>query len=165
VGKHKRLLLVCAVLAVVLAGLGIHALVAQQVQPQQQVNPVQWNQPGNPFTLQTAFAQQANGTTGTVATTIAALAGKTIYLTGLEVTGTGATAATVSTVTVVNSSTTIGNYYVIVPAGATSSITPLIIEFTTPLVALAPGTSMVVQATAFGAGATNVGVSVHGYYQ
>lgn len=94
--------------------------------------------------------------------TLPGAAGKTTYLTGFEVTGAGATAAQVNTVTV-TAGTTVKHYVLVIPAGATTSITPLIVEFTKPVPASAAATAITVATASFGAGNTASCISAHGY--
>lgn len=105
----------------------------------------------------------AVGANALITSTLPAAPGLTTYLTGFEVTGAGATAASVVVVTVTGVLGGTKRYDVVVPAGATTSITPLIIEFTRPIPASAPNTAIIVTLPAFGAGNTNVALTAHGF--
>lgn len=153
-------------LASLLFALGIVGFVAaQQVFPTQQTQPVQVQPPGNPNTLQTAWCSTSTGGAQANTITEAAVVGKTHYATGFEITGLGATSQTSVTVTLASGGTTIGNWTVNVPAGATTSITPLVVEFELPIAGLSPGTSMVLTVPTFGSGNTAASATFHGFDQ
>jgi hypothetical protein len=99
-----------------------------------------------------------------VANAVVPQTGDTAWLCGFTVTGLGATAATSVTVTVTGLLGGVTLSYVLaVPAGVTTPITPLTVEFATPLQS-APGTTITVSVPAFGAGNTAVSVVAHGYH-
>ena len=154
-----------AIAALVGALFAIPPMAAQQVTPTTQVLPVQINPAGQPLTLQTAWTQTATGAASAATVTQPASAGKTNYCTGFEVTGGGATGASVITVTLASGGTTIANYNVTVPAGATAATPNLIVTFNPPLVGLAPGQNMVLTVPSFGAGNTNSAATMHGFTQ
>lgn len=108
-------------------------------------------------------ADSGNVANAAATATLAGVAGQTTFLAGFEVTGLGATAAGFSTVTVTGLLGGTRTYEIAVPAGVTTPITPLIVEFTRPIPANAVNTSIVVSATAFGAGNTNAEASAHGF--
>lgn len=86
------------------------------------------------------------------------------YITGFELTGAGATAASVITGTVAGlggASSTI-TFIVAIPAGATIGV-QLIVEFAQPLPASAPGQAITVSFPAFGVGSTNACLNAHGF--
>lgn len=109
------------------------------------------------------------GSSGSVANTatgatLPAAVGKTTYITGFEITGAGATAASVITVTITGTSgPSTPTYLLTIPAGATTGITPLQVEFPQPIPASAQNTAIVVNLPAFGAGNTNACATAHGY--
>ena len=103
----------------------------------------------------------STGAAGAISATLTSAAGRLAYITGFEVTGSGATSATVVTVTVTGLSTTL-NYTLTVPAGATTAIQPLLIEFANPIPASAVNTNIVVNVPSFGTGNTNAAVTAHG---
>lgn len=107
-------------------------------------------------------ATSGNVANAVATATLAAAAGKVTYLTGFEITGSGATGALVVTVTVVGSGTLASYTYTFV-AGATLANQPLIVEFTHPLSAGAVNTTIVVSCPASGLGGTNNVVNAHGY--
>lgn len=98
------------------------------------------------------------------AATLPGVAGKTTYITGFEVTGSGATAATKVLVTVtglVGAATK--TYVMVVPAANNTSIQPLIVQFPAPLPANAANTAIVVNLPSFGVGNLNAAVSASGF--
>lgn len=95
--------------------------------------------------------------------TLAAVAGKTNYLTGILITGSGATAASVQSVTITGLLGGTLTLTYTVPAGATTTTQPLAITFPFPLPASAVNTAIVLTAPAFGAGNTNASVSAFGF--
>lgn len=95
--------------------------------------------------------------------TLAGVAAKTTYISGFEITGSGATAATVVAVTITG---TIGgtlNYSLFVPAIASNFPVSLDIEFIRPIPASAVNTPIVVNVPSFGAGNTGAAVTAHGF--
>ena len=113
-------------------------------------------------------AVAVTGASGNVAAaaavaTLVAVAGKTTYITGFEITGSGATAGSVVTVTVTGGISGTLSYTLAVVAGALLANTPLIVEFPVPIPASAPNTNIVVSCPSLGAGNTNSTVVAHGY--
>ena len=86
------------------------------------------------------------------------------YLTGFDLTGGGATAAGIIQVTVSGLAVSGGTlvWTVMVPAGATGGITPLMPRFNPPLKSAA-ATNIIVTAAAFGVGNTNATLNVYGF--
>lgn len=97
-----------------------------------------------------------------ITATLPAAPGALTYITGFEVTGGGATAGSIIQVTVAGINTSMA-YYIAVPAGAGVGITPLTVEFSTPIPASALNTAITVSVPSFGAGNTNAAVTAHGY--
>lgn len=115
-----------------------------------------------------AGAIQINGESGvvgnaTATATLAANATLNTWLTGCEITGAGATAAAVATVTISGVANGPLHHVLVVPAGATTSIVPLIVEYSAPLESSAINTAITVSVGAFGAGNTAASVVAHGY--
>ena len=96
--------------------------------------------------------------------TIAAVALKTAFITGFEITGAGATAGSVVVATVTGLLGGTASYIVSVPAGVAVGVTPLQVVFSPPLPASAVNTAIVVSLPALGAGNTNAAAVAHGYY-
>lgn len=125
--------------------------------------------PGQPATVyapaQTPVIATATGAAATTTATLAAVAGKTNYLTGFEITAGGATAAALVSVSVTGLlGGTIAYTYGAV-AGATLACTPLVVEFYPPLPASAANTAIAVAVPSLGTGNTVCNVVAHGFYQ
>lgn len=108
-------------------------------------------------------AASGNVAAATATATLAATSGKTTYITGFEVTGSGATAAAVVSVTVTNTITGTLTYTYAAVAGATAINTPLVVEFPYPIPANAANTTIVVSCPSLGTGNTNNAVVAHGF--
>jgi len=109
--------------------------------------------------------QSNTGAAGAITATIAAVANKVGYLSGFQVTGAGATAASVITVTVTGLAGGTMSYNMAIPAGAAVGVPALIVNFPTPVPASAPNTAIVVNVPSFGAGNTNAAVAAQGFTQ
>lgn len=103
-----------------------------------------------------------NVTAAVATATLAAAVGKTNYLTGFEVTGAGATGASVIIGTVVGLAGGTRSFNLAIPAGAAVGVTPLIVEGLN-LPASGPNVAIVVSFPSFGAGNTNACVNASGY--
>lgn len=112
--------------------------------------------PGTPLSVGSTNAAAANNQTLTGA------AGVTTYISGFDVTGLGATAGSTITITVTGLTNTL-TYYLTIPAGATTSFTPLQVRYNPPLPASAANTSIVVNVPSFGAGNTTAAVNAYGF--
>jgi hypothetical protein len=106
----------------------------------------------------------ANVGNASAVATLAAVAGRTTYITGFEITAGGATTGASVTATVVGILGGTLNYTFTVASGALVSSYPLIVTFDTPVPASAVNTAIVVTLPALGAGNTNATVVAHGYY-
>jgi hypothetical protein len=96
--------------------------------------------------------------------TLAAAAGTRTWITGFEITGLGATAASTVAITVNNVQGGPLTYYLTIPAGVTTTITSLVIEYGFPgIPANADNTTITVLVPSFGAGNTTAAVVGHGY--
>jgi hypothetical protein len=107
------------------------------------------------------------GTSGNVANasaaaSLAAIAAKTNYVTGVEFTFSGATAASVVVATVTGLLGGTQSYIVAVPAGAVVGGTPLLIKFHPPHPASAVNTAITATIPALGAGNTNACANIRG---
>ena len=91
-----------------------------------------------------------------------AVAGQTNSVTGFEVTGAGATGASVITITLTGVVGGPLNYQLAIPAGAGVGVTPLIVEFPTPIPATGPNVAITLNVPSFGAGNTNAAATIHG---
>lgn len=99
----------------------------------------------------------------TAAASLAAASGKTNYLTGFEVTGSGATAGLAVAVTVTGVAGGTLTYIYSAAVGVLVENTPLIVQFSEPLVASAANTAITVSCPALGTGAAHNTVNVHGF--
>lgn len=118
----------------------------------------------------TLIAQAVTASSGNVANaqaqaSLPAVANKTNWLTGFEVTASGSTAALIVLVAVAGTVGGTLTYVFVFPAGATVAAQPLIVEFAQPIPASAANTAIVVTCPAGGAGNTNACVNVHGFVQ
>jgi hypothetical protein len=104
-----------------------------------------------------------NVANATASATIPAVAARTCYISGFEVTGAGATVGGVVSLTITGLLGGTATYSVDAPTGATVGLTPLVIEFNPPLPASAANTAIVVSLPALGAGNTNAAVVAHGF--
>ena len=96
--------------------------------------------------------------------TLPAAAERRTYIAGFALTGAGATGASVIDVVTTGLAADL-KFKVVVPAGATTSITPLIVWFPEPIPASADNTAITVQVPSFGAGNAHAALSVVGYRQ
>ncbi|WP_448953070.1 hypothetical protein [Labrys neptuniae] len=108
-------------------------------------------------------AASGNVAAGTATATLPGAAGKTTYISGFEITGGGATAGSIVTATVTGTLGGTLSYNIAVPTGATTGISPLVVEFNPPLPASAANAAIAVAVPSFGAGNTNAAVVAHGY--
>jgi hypothetical protein len=106
----------------------------------------------------------ANGAAGAIAATLAAVASRTNYLTGFEITSGGATAASLVDVTVTGLLGGTATYVLAVVAGATLGNQPLCVQFDPPIPASAVNTAIAVNVPSLGAGNTKARVVAHGFY-
>lgn len=115
--------------------------------------------------IQTSLTGSNTGAASAANVTLAGVAAKTTYIAGFQVTGGGATAASIITVTVTGVITGTMSYNIAVPAGATLGITPLIVTFPIPVPASAVNTAIVVNVPSFGTGNTASAVAAQGFQQ
>jgi hypothetical protein len=107
-------------------------------------------------------ATSGNQPNAAAVATLPGVAGKTTYITGFEVTASGATAGLAVDVTVTGPAATL-HYSFVFPAGAAVGAAPLIVQLPRALPAAALNTPIVVTLPAGGAGNTNAAVNAHGY--
>lgn len=119
---------------------------------------------GYPVGSTAVHSASANGAATAVTATLAAVAGKTNYLSGFRVTGGGATAASLVEVTVTGLLGGTATYILGVVAGATAANQPLNMCFDPPIPASAANVAIVVTVPSLGAGNTKSTVSAHGFY-
>lgn len=108
-------------------------------------------------------ASSGNVANSAATATLVAVAAKTTYISGFEVTGAGATAGLPVLVTVTGVLGGTLTYVYTAEAGVLVGNKPLVVEFCPPLQASAQNTSIVVSCPALGAGNTNNSVNAHGF--
>lgn len=109
------------------------------------------------------LAVSGNVANAAAAATFAATAGKTNYLTGVEILAGGATSAALVAATITGLLGGTITYPFAAPAGATSAAVPLIVTFNPPLPASAANIAITATLPALGAGNTMATVTLHGY--
>ena len=100
---------------------------------------------------------------GIASATIPAVAGKKNYISGFEITGTGATlgaAATAVLSGIVNGPV---QYVVAAPAGVLVAVAPLVVTFDPPIPATDVNVAITLSLPALGLGNLNASVVIHGY--
>ena len=95
--------------------------------------------------------------------TLPAVAGKTNFISGLAITGMGATAAGQALATLAGLLGGTMTLVVPAPAGATVGIAPLVLQFNPPLQASAVNTAITLTLPTLGAGNLHAAVSAWGY--
>ena len=116
----------------------------------------------------TSGGTPVGGTSGNVANasaaaSLAAVAGKTNYLTGVNIHFSGATAASVVNATITGLIGGTMTIPIAVPAGATVGGVPVDLDFAVPIPASAVNTAITVTLPALGAGNTNAAVYIRGF--
>lgn len=91
--------------------------------------------------------------------------GLTTFISGFEITASGATAASCVNATVAGVVSGSLTYSFCAPAGATAEAPPLIVNFNPPIPAASVNTAIIVTLPSLGAGNTNATVVTHGFQQ
>jgi hypothetical protein len=116
---------------------------------------------GNTVTASTTISSP-----GVCAVSLPAVAGKTTYVTGFQVVGTGANSATTVNATLAS---LIGSvtftYSIAVPTPNTAAITMLQVQFLYPIPASAANTAITLSVPSFGTGNTSVTANIYGITQ
>lgn len=118
---------------------------------------------GYPPNSTPVIARSGNVAAAAANSTLPAVVGKTNYLSGFQVVGAGATAASVILVTIVGILGGTLTYPLVIPAGVTTSIVPLSVNFYPAIPASAANTAIVVTVPSFGAGNTNAASVATGF--
>ena len=118
---------------------------------------------GSPAGSTALSSSSRNVANASAVATLAGAAGATTYLSGFYISGAGATAAGVVSATVTGLAGGTMTLTVVVPAGATTAIAPVFLDFNPPLPASAVNTSIVLTLPALGAGNTNASVTAWGF--
>lgn len=113
--------------------------------------------------IQKITASSGNVAAAIATATLPAVAGKTTYISGLAITGAGATAASVVSPTVTGLAGGTMTFTLPVVAGATLGNNPIIIDFDPDMPSSAVNTAIVLTCPSLGAGNTNSTVSLWGY--
>lgn len=108
-------------------------------------------------------ARSGNVANATAAAILPAAVGKTTYVTHVSVTGAGATAAGVVGAALLGVLGGDWTMIVAVPAGPTTGITPIVLQFNPPLPAAAVNSGITISLSALGAGNTNAAVTIAGF--
>jgi hypothetical protein len=95
--------------------------------------------------------------------TLASAAGRTAYLSGFSVSGLGATAAAMATITITGLLGGTINFAYPVPAGVGVAGPPMSVPFVPPMPASAVNTNIVITVASFGSGNTGAAVMAQGY--
>lgn len=106
----------------------------------------------------------ATGANAVLAPQIGGAAGRRVWITGFQVDGLGATAASVIEVQLANIGATLLRFKLSIPAGATTALAaPLRIAFAMPLPADSLALPIALTVPAFGAGNTSAVAFLYGY--
>lgn len=116
--------------------------------------------PGGRVDISCSTGNVANATS---TCTMPATTGKTTYVTGFDITGSGATVGAAVTCTLTNTNSGTISYTYVITAGALLVNTPLIRSFTPPLKGTAANTAPVLSCPAGGTGNTNMTLNAYGY--
>ena len=108
-------------------------------------------------------SSSGNVAAGSAVATFPAVAAKTNFVTGFEITGGGATGAALVVATLVGLLGGTASYIVAAVAGATLGNTPLVVQFSKAMPASAVNVALVLTLPSLGVGNTNAAVSMHGY--
>ena len=118
---------------------------------------------GYPTASTPVTSSSGNVANASAVATLAAAAAVTTYISGFEVTGGGATAASLVNVTITGLIGGTATYTLGVVAGAAAPNATLLVKFVPPIPASAVNTAIVVTVPALGVGNTNSAVVAHGY--
>jgi len=110
-----------------------------------------------------AHASSGNVANATVAATLAAVVGKTMYVSGFTVSGAGATAGLPVTVTLTGVVGGTASFTYAAAVGALVGNTPLAVVFPKPLPATGPGVAITLSCPALGVGNTNNSAVLYGF--
>lgn len=108
-------------------------------------------------------ASSGNVANASAIATLPAVAAKTNYLTGFQITAAGATVGLAVSVTITGLLGGTATHTFAAPAGSLVDANPLIVSFPYPLPASAANTAIVVTCPALGTGNTNATANVQGY--
>ena len=124
--------------------------------------------PGHAQTQPHAFpvtAASGNVAAAAAVATLPGAPGLTTFISGFEITASGATAASCVNATVAGVVSGSLTYTFCAPAGITAEAPPLIVNFNPPIPAASVNTAIMVTLPSLGAGNTNATVVTHGFQQ
>jgi hypothetical protein len=119
--------------------------------------------PGLPIGATAVQASSGNVANAAATATMPAVVGKTNYVSGIEITGGGATAAALVIATLAGLLSGTHSYVIGAVAGAAAPNQPLAIEFFPALPASAANIAITLNVPALGAGNTNCVANIHGF--
>ncbi len=108
------------------------------------------------------ISASATGAAAALAPTLTTDGMNFLACTGFEITGAGATAASLVTATLTGCLGGTRSYVIAVPAGVSAGITPLVVKFDPPLPSATNGTSIVLNVPSLGAGNTAAAANIQG---
>ena len=111
----------------------------------------------------TPVQASATAANAPITATLPAAVGKRTYVTGIQVTGGGATAATIVAASITGLLGGQINYSIGVSAVPLATNTPLIVQFNPPLLASALNSAIALSTAAYGAGNTSAQVVIQGF--
>jgi hypothetical protein len=111
----------------------------------------------------TPMLATATGAATGISTSLNPSAGRTSYLSGVQVTGLGATTGSIVTLGIAGLQGGTLTFYITVPTGATVPIVPLILGFNPALPANGPNTNIFTSLASFGTGNTVANLSTQGF--
>lgn len=110
-------------------------------------------------------SSSGNVAAATATATLTSAAGKTAFITGFEITGSGATTALPVTVTITGTLGGTMSYTYVAVAGVLLANQALIVFFPKPIPASGPNVNIVLSCPTLGTGNTNNTAVAHGYLQ
>lgn len=108
-------------------------------------------------------ASSGNVANATASATLAAASGKNTYISGFQMTASGATLGSVVTLTVTGTVSGTLSYTFAAPSGVLLLATPLTVQFNPPIPSSSTNHTIVVSCPALGAGNTNATICAQGY--
>ena len=116
-----------------------------------------------PLNATPVHASSGNVSNAIASCTLPGVAGKTNFLTGIDITAGGATSGSVVAASITGLQGGTRNYSFTVPSGVNLGALPLLLPFWPPLTASAPGVAIVVSLPALGIGNQSANVNSQGF--
>lgn len=140
------------------------ATAANQVTMQTSLTAIAAGSPSQyPSSATPVTASSGNVANAVCSATLPAVTGKTNYISGFEMTASGATLGSAVTLTVTGTISGTLSYTFVAPTGILLLSTPLIVQFNPPIPASSTNRAIVVSCPALGTGNTNATAVAHGY--